>query len=225
LADLDFGQNLANAGLSAVGGAVGGAIGAAITGGDPGFAALCGAAGGAAGYGLTAMYDESTLGLSIASHKHAYLDAKLNDKTSISLTIHGGDDYTELLNSVVQRNAQIVDFRYVGHADSVHLECGDPNSSLIWLPKEKYFAIGQAGTGAQDGLKSINALMQKAFAPNAHILLRGCDTYSFWSRNSIAGGFKQILPNAVVKGYTVPVVSTFLVGGKAALWPFSAQVR
>jgi len=47
------------------------AIGAAITGGDPGFAALCGAAGGAAGYGLTAMYDESTLGLSIASQKHA----------------------------------------------------------------------------------------------------------------------------------------------------------
>ena len=48
-------EHLANAGLSAAGGAVGGAIGAAIQGGDPGLGAAYGAAGGALGYGLTAL--------------------------------------------------------------------------------------------------------------------------------------------------------------------------
>lgn len=126
-------------------------------------------------------------------------------ETTHQLVVDSAKDFVDVFIKVAKSGKQITFFEYVGHGgvDGVALE----------------FEKGSFGIGKNDlaqgwyGIESYKNILTKAFHPNATIELEGCQTN--YSSYSIAPAFKNILPNATVKGWT----------GLSQKWPIAWETH
>ncbi|AQT67208.1 Cell wall-associated polypeptide CWBP200 [Anaerohalosphaera lusitana] len=117
---------------------------------------------------------------------------------------HHISDVTDLVMVLIEHAVskdEIVSFEYYGHGDTsgegLNIEVKDKKSYITGIFTEGNSVVDNKNAY---GLGALRGIIEGAFAVDAKISLNAC--YSANGKNSIASGFKEILPNADVFGYT-----------------------
>jgi RHS repeat-associated protein len=202
-------------------GALGGGIGAELQGGDFWRGAAWGAAGGATAYGAWMAY--GSMQLKWMNGNSSRVNATLDDGTALTVDFTSADQFVNWLDELIGKERTITKFEFNGHGAKDQI-CLSDEESIFWSPKGKFFGAGMGD--AESGTINLNARFTKAFSPTAEIRLKGCSTYSWGSKDSIAAGFKDFFPNARVYGYKTPIFSTFAyTRGNTVIFPLPTEVK